>query len=164
MARKAYDMGARVPKWTWQDDTTDSKKPAAKKAKSTHISKTDLDNSDSDADDNEPNQAQEAASLDPIMTQADLATISQPGYEKWRATQNGTWGGKKREKAIQTNWFHPFLWVSIDATMSKANWSCEDAVKILHCECPELHAKLTCGVIWKLKIQGKNAWTEKTKA
>ncbi|KAJ3754400.1 hypothetical protein EV360DRAFT_73735 [Lentinula raphanica] len=125
---------------------------------------TSQDNSDSDADDNEPNQAQEAASSDPIMTQADLATISRPGYEKWRATWNGTWGGKKREKATRTNWFHPFLWAGIDAAMSKANWSCEDAVKIVHCERPELYAKLTRRVIWKWKIQGKNAWTEKTKA
>ncbi|KAJ3733666.1 hypothetical protein DFJ43DRAFT_964802, partial [Lentinula guzmanii] len=83
--------------------------------------------------------------------QGDLASISRPGFEEWQENRNGARGGKEQNKAVRTNWFHPFLWVGIDAAMRKADWSCEDAVKILHHEHPELYGKLTRRVIWKWK-------------
>jgi flagellar biosynthesis GTPase FlhF len=115
--------------------------------------------SDSDSNNQEGGSTHQSSAL----TQAEVATTSQAGYEGWQEKRNGVLGGKVKPGAVQTNWFHPFLWVAIDNAMCQANWSCEEAVKILQRECPELYGKISHGVVWKWKAQEENDWSEKTK-
>ncbi|KAE9389407.1 hypothetical protein BT96DRAFT_834923, partial [Gymnopus androsaceus JB14] len=60
------------------------------------------------------------------------------------------------------NWYHPFLWLSINAAIRKACWSCEGAVKLLYDHNPMLYSHLHCGTIFKWKKKGEHECTDAT--
>jgi hypothetical protein len=78
----------------------------------------------------------------------DMAGVSRPG-KNWRLVRNGKKGGAVQAKSKRTNWYHPFLWASIDNAMRKNAWSTTYAVKKLQHEQPTLFSNITKGVIQK---------------
>ena len=70
--------------------------------------------------------------------------------------------GAVQARSKHTNWYHPFLWTSIDNVMQKNAWSATYAVNQLQCEQPKLFLKITKGVIQKWIGPLKCAWSDVT--
>ncbi|KAI5884963.1 uncharacterized protein SCHCODRAFT_02521826 [Schizophyllum commune H4-8] len=81
-----------------------------------------------------------AAAVNHVVGIADKATVSCLEAQQWRAERNGVLGGTQHAKAVRTNWFHPFLWPFIDATMRHVLFSASKCEKVLKREHPELYA------------------------
>jgi hypothetical protein len=90
-----------------------------------------------------------------------VAEVSGSG-KNWRLARNGKKGGAIQAKSKRTNWYHPFLWASIDNAMHRNAWSTTYAVKQLHHEQPTLFSKITKGVIQKWIGPSKRAWSDVT--
>lgn len=91
----------------------------------------------------------------------DVAEVSRSGKD-WRLVRNGKKGGAVQAKSKRTNWYHPFLWASINDAMRKNAWSATYTVKQLQREQPTLFSKITKGVIQKWIGPSKHAWSDTT--
>ena len=97
----------------------------------------------------------------PSTSLADVAELSRSGKD-WRLVRNGKKGGAVQARSKRTNWYHPFLWTSIDNAMRKNAWSATYTVKQLQREQPKLFSKITKGVIQKWIGPSKCAWSDVT--
>ena len=66
----------------------------------------------------------------PSTSLADVAELLRSGKD-WRLVRNGKKGGAVQARSKRTNWYHPFLWTSIDNAMRKNAWSATYTVKQL---------------------------------
>ena len=62
----------------------------------------------------------------------------------------------------RTNWYHPFLWASIDAAAKKANWSSHHIVNILQREQPRLFKNLHRGTVYRWLSKTGKGWSDRT--
>ena len=97
----------------------------------------------------------------PSTSLADVAELSRSGKD-WRLVRNGKKGGAVQARSKRTNWYHPFLWTSIDNAMRKNAWSATYTVKQFQREQPKLFSKITKGVIQKWIGPSKCAWSDVT--
>lgn len=75
--------------------------------------------------------AMAAAEIAKVAGRVEVAEVSQTEKKAWRKSQNGKLGGMVQQQVKRTNWYHPFLWSSIDSAMHRAEWSPGGAIKIL---------------------------------
>jgi hypothetical protein len=80
----------------------------------------------------------------------------------WCLARNGKKSGAVQARSKCTNWYHPFLWTSIDNAMRKNAWSATYTVKQLQRDQPKLFSKITKGVIQKWIGPSKCAWSDAT--
>lgn len=95
----------------------------------------------------------------------DVANLSQPATQGWKKSRNGTQGGVVRNApSKRVFWFHPFLWVLIEAALRRRNWSAGEAVKDLHRLHPQLfnapNSTLHRGTLWKWIVAGEKHFTD----
>ncbi|KAF4590471.1 hypothetical protein EYR38_009772 [Pleurotus pulmonarius] len=99
----------------------------------------------------------------PKLLASEIAEASRPDRQAWRGLRSGKNGGAKQERVKRTNWFHPFLWVSIDLAMRRTDWSAAAAVKALQRENPQMFARLHRGTVHKWKASdGSQGWSAST--
>ena len=91
----------------------------------------------------------------------DLAEISRPG-STWKRHRNGTRGGAVQSNHTRTNWYHPYLWPSIDKMAKRANWSPQETVKRLKTFQPELFSRLNRGTVHRWISASGKGWSDET--
>jgi|SRR5215472_10660085 len=79
---------------------------------------------------------------------------------QWKKSRNGKQGGAIQQSHRQTNWYHPFLWTSIDAAAKKADWSSHQIVKTLQREQPTLFKNLNRGTVHRWLSKTGKGWTD----
>ena len=95
---------------------------------------------------------------------SDLAAISRPDGVKWKKERNGRHKGTIEDRHSRTNWYHPFLWASINAAAKKAHWSPAGIVKMLNRDQPALFKHLNRGTVHRWLSKSGNGWSDQTLA
>jgi hypothetical protein len=81
----------------------------------------------------------------------------------WKDVRNGRRGGTKQEQHKRTNWYHPLLWVHIDAAARKFDWSPQAIAKGLSRNHPALFSHLSKGTVHKwISKDSKRQWSKAT--
>lgn len=92
----------------------------------------------------------------------DRAALSRPNAD-WKKTRNGTHGGAQQEAHSKISWYHPFLWVHIDAAARKLDWSTAGITKVLLRDHKELFLGLNKGTVHKwIDKETKRGWSVTT--
>ncbi|KAJ7222719.1 hypothetical protein C8J57DRAFT_1253667 [Mycena rebaudengoi] len=93
--------------------------------------------------------------------QVNVAETSRAGTQGWQDKRNGREGGAVQKRAATVNYFHPFLWDSIDKQMRLTGWSPSATAQKLQRMSP-LYKGLQKGTISKWRVKGKNEWQPAT--
>ena len=88
-----------------------------------------------------------------------MVAISRSEHTRWKEERSGKRGGARQEAHKRTNWYHPLLWIHIDAAAKKSHWSPTGMVSALQRAHPKLFACLNKGTISRWIDESKHQWS-----
>ena len=91
-----------------------------------------------------------------------MAEISRPDGMNWKKSRSGRKGGAVQCRHARVNWYHPYLWVHIDAVAKKGLWSPQAITTILQRDHPTLFKQLNRGTVYRWISPLGQSWSSKT--
>ncbi|KAF7372434.1 DDE superfamily protein [Mycena venus] len=98
-----------------------------------------------------------------VAADVNVAEVSRPSGQKWKAGRTGKKNGVIQKRHQRVNWYHPFLWSSIDSIAPRVGWSPTMIVASLQRQNPQMYGRLNKGTVQKWISKNRRDWSTKTK-